>query len=334
MIQTGKNITSANDPLKKAEVFDLYQCVTKPPDGLRSLLQQLRTISTLDQKKYRKLKTQLPYFVCGIFKPAYRRTSNFASILYFVLDIDHLSDKEITPIQLKMKLSDDERIALMFTSPGGDGIKIMFKLKQKCFDAVKYSMFYKLFAKSFSEQFELNQVIDTRTSDVTRACFLSHDKEAYYNENPITVEMEKYIDFEDAIAVKSAQKTITSIDKTSPKETEIPSEREPSDDALELIKQKLGTKSRKKPDKIIHTPKELNRVETLVTEKATELGLQIKEIRNIHYGKKFIFALDIRWAELNVFYGKKGFSVIKSPKRGSNPELAKVVHTMVSDLLL
>ena len=46
-----------------------------------------------------------------------------------------------------------------------------------------YSLFYKKFVKSFSEQYDLQQVVDAKTSDVSRACFLSHDKDAFYNEN-------------------------------------------------------------------------------------------------------------------------------------------------------
>ena len=58
-------------------------------------------------------------------------------------------------------------------------------------------MFYKLFVHKFSVKYGLEQVVDTRTCDVTRACFLSADSEAYFNPEPELVVVDDYIKTDD-----------------------------------------------------------------------------------------------------------------------------------------
>ena len=57
-------------------------------------------------------------------------------------------------------------------------------------------------------------------------------------------------------------------------------------------------------------------------------------VNNINYGKKMVFVINNIWAEINIFYGKKGFSVVKTPKHGSNSELADIVQKILCELLL
>ncbi|HQH18493.1 MAG TPA: BT4734/BF3469 family protein, partial [Bacteroidales bacterium] len=123
MIQIGRNITSQNDPLIKGELNNLFDIITKPDEILITSINRLRTIQTIDQQKYRQLKTMLPYFVCGYFNPAYRRTDNFAHISHFVIDIDHIKEKELDINSLKEKVKNDKRVALVFISPSNNGIK-------------------------------------------------------------------------------------------------------------------------------------------------------------------------------------------------------------------
>lgn len=151
MLQIGKSITSANDPLKIISVEDFYKMISCPSPELISKMHQLRILSTIDFKKYQDMKKMLPYITCGIFSPPYRRTQNFGSISQFIIDLDHLSEKEINISVLKEKLSKDDRIEMIFVSPGGDGLKILFRLSEKCYDPVKYNIFYKLFISQFSQ---------------------------------------------------------------------------------------------------------------------------------------------------------------------------------------
>ena len=89
-----------------------------------------------------------------------------------------------------------DRVVLSFLSPSEDGLKVFFKLKERCYDSGLYSLFYKAFLLEFSKQYVLHQVIDTRTSDVTRACFVSVDPDAYYNPDAVQVDIRAFIDMD------------------------------------------------------------------------------------------------------------------------------------------
>ena len=193
MLQAGKNILGLGDNLQKIRVDQLHHSLKNPKPDIQNTISHLRTLLTIDPKRYNLVKRKLPYVTCGIFNPPVRRTENFASIDVFILDVDHLSEKGFTVDQIKEKLVPDQRIELMFVSPGGDGLKILFRLSKKIYDHAKYSMFYKIFARAFSSQYGLSQVIDKVTSDVTRACFISVDPQAYFNPNPEKVNIAAFI---------------------------------------------------------------------------------------------------------------------------------------------
>ncbi len=330
MITFGKNITQKNDPLQKIEVERLHRLIKNPPEGLLSQIEQLRTVLSLDTAKYRQLKTKLPYVCCGIFNPPYRLTANFASASHFILDIDHLKEKDMEAESLKQKLSEDSRIHLVFVSPGKDGLKILFKLHEKCFDPAKYSIFYKIFAHAFSKQYNLQQVIDTRTSDVSRACFVSFDPEAVYNPLADAIKIDAFVDFNNETQVKEAQSIIREENKEQQSKPDIKTAI--SDDIMQEIKQKLNPNLKKKAEKQIYVPEELNAIIEKVRQKLGEYQIEILDIQNIHYGKKFRCKLQEHLAEVNVFYGKKGYSVVKSPKRGTNDELNDIVYNLLCEL--
>jgi hypothetical protein len=336
MIQYGKNITTANDPLKNLTVEKLYRAMQHPSPEHKSKVHQLRTVLTIDEKKYRKLKTSLPYITCGIFNPPYRKSSNFASIQYFILDIDHLKAKGMTALELKDKLKKDERIRLMFISPGNDGLKILFSLSDKCFDRQKFSMFYRIFAHRFSEQYGLQQVIDTSTSDVTRACFVSVDEQVYYNPSSAPVFMQSIIDFEQVDQVDQAKEELKELDKKAREgenDKNTGNKKELAPDVLEQIKMKLNPNIKTKKEKQYFVPEEVKKITDTIREKVAAYDIETMEIKNISFGRKFVFSLQDKWAEVNVFYGKRGYSAVKTPKNESDPELADITHKIICEFL-
>jgi hypothetical protein len=330
-VLAGKSITQAGDKLNKVDIEYLYRAISKPKDELATAIRRLRMLSTLDKSSYNFHKKQLPYITCGIFNPPIRRTENFAYIQYFIVDIDHCAEKGISLGGLKERLKQDKRIVLIFASPGNDGLKIMFKLNEKCYDAQKYSYFYKIFIAAFAKQNDLTQVVDNKTSDVTRACFFSHDAFAHFNPDAETILMEKWVDFTNFNNVK---KTIKEIDKENKNidEPKLETNNNLTNDVLNEIKKKLNPNARIKKQKNIYVPEELEAVIDTIKQKAQELQLNVLEIRNINYGKKFIFGFAHKMAEINLFYGKHGFKVVKSPKNGTDPELNDIVYIMMCDL--
>lgn len=197
MLSVGNNLLSQIDALKKVKVDYLYHSLRNPKPEIRAKIVQLRIIRNLDSKQYTMLKRQLPYVVCASFKPPYRRTENFAYTEYFIMDIDHLYEKGIDLQQVRQKIQMDNRVMLCFLSPSEDGLKVLFRLKERCYDAGLYSLFYKAFLKNFSKQYGLEQAIDDRTSDVCRACFISVDGKAYYNSSAEPVDMNSYLQCDD-----------------------------------------------------------------------------------------------------------------------------------------
>nr|NQU90352.1 virulence protein E [Bacteroidota bacterium] len=330
MLQAGKNITAIGDPLQKLQVGQFFNALINPKPAIRDAIEQLRLVLTIDAKKYSVLKRNLPYVTCGIFSPPYRKTENFASIGVFMLDIDHLSQKELLASQLKEKMKADNRIELMFESPGGDGLKILFRLSEKCFDPVKYSMFYKVFAKAFSDQYGLSQVIDTRTSDVTRACFVSIDSDAFFNENAEKINMAAYINFDDPFQVneiKRMEKEEKIMDDPEPPINEL------TDDVLLKIKQKLNPNIRTAREKNITVPEELDKLIPKIGKHVEKYNLAIAEIKNIHYGKQLRFTAGTHFAVINLFYGKNGYKVVNTTKSGSSNQLVDIANRVLCELL-
>ena len=337
MINAGRNIRQKNDLLQKLSIERLYKSIINPKPEILNKINQLRKILTVSKDGYRNQKTTLPYVCCGIFNPPHRRTENFASISYFIIDIDHITEKGLNISTLKESLKQDNRIHLMFISPGGDGLKVFFSLADKCFDPGKYSTFYKAFATAFSRQYNLEQVVDKATSDVSRACFISYDISAYYNSNPEKVEMKLFVDFGNLLEVKEMEnefkKSQEEIKTQEVSQESISTRNKIPEDILTEIKSKLNPNIKTKKEKIIFVPEELEESIEKVKNYMEQNLIQTKTITNIHYGKKFLFVIDdIRWAEINLHYGKKGFTVVKTPKSGSNAELMEICYNLMCEI--
>ena len=332
MLMAGRFIRQKDDPLQKVSIERVYKGIQSPKAHVCNLIRQLRAVQTIDHNRYRQLKTNLPYIVCGTFHPPYRKTAHFASIQYFIIDIDHLLEKELDIEQLSQKLREDKRVVMVFRSPSNNGLKVFFSLSEKCYDAAQYSIFYKAFAQKLSQQYGLEQVIDKATSDVTRACFVSWDTDAWYNTEAEQVNMKDYVNFENLWEVRELEHTLKKEMREQPKpDTDTkPEKRELSDDLLASIKEKLGTRPRKKTNKIIYVPEELENIMDKVDESVKAHGILIKSIQNIHYGKKLVFTFGaVKWAEINIFYGRKGYTIVKSPKRGRDEQLEEVVYNIL-----
>lgn len=332
MLHLGKQITAVDDLLRPIELEELFNTIVNPPALLLQQLQQLSIVRTVDTKRYALLKRSLPYFVCATFNPAIRRTDNFAHISHFVIDIDHITDKGLDIQQLRSKLFADSRVCMGFLSPSQDGIKLLFQLSERCYDSGMFSVFYKDFVKKFSAQYELEQIVDARTSDVTRACFLSYDPQAHFNPFAEAVNLQAFIeekstvelfdlkrkqDFEEKQQISSSPKTI--IDHSS----------EPDNEALQKIMEVLGLYRQKQEQSKVYVPEQLNLIIDELKAFLSSLEIQVSEVIDISYGKKIRVSLGVKQAECNLFFGKRGFSVVKSPRKGTNSELNDMLQELI-----
>ncbi len=331
MILAGSNIQAASDPLAKVKVEYLYHSLRSPRPQIETKIRQLRIVQSLDRKQYSMLKRQLPYIVCGIFNPAVRRTENFGYIEYFIIDIDHIGEKGLNILTLRKTLEADSRTLLSFLSPSQDGLKLMFRLKERCYDAGLYTLFYKAFLRAFSDQYDLEQVIDAKTCDVTRACFISMDTDAYYNPNAESVDITAFVNQDNPVELFAQKHILDNGTEHIPTEMELLHEKEPEEEVMDRIKQLLGVKRQnlsKKQMDIAETP-QIDAIMDNLTCYVQEQGISLVSASKIQYGKKLCFLLGLKKAEINLFFGKRGYTVVKSPKCGTSAELNNIVADLI-----
>ncbi len=333
----GKNLTVPNDELQKATLDYLYNAVKSPKPEIEAQLRQLRRVYTINPKQYILLKKYLPYFVCGSFNPRLRKKENFAYTECFVVDIDKLQSKQLDIDVVRAEVQKDEQVMMCFKSPSEDGLKVLFRLSERCYDAGIYTVFYRAFVKDFASRHNLEQVVDSVTCDVSRACFISHDPDAYFNPFPDCVDLNVYVDINnihDFMELKHQQDKDA---KEAIKQQDARKEdsREPSKDVMAQIRATLNPKPVvDKPEP--NVPIILDEIMEGLRAHIESLSIELVEEKNIQYGKKLRCKLGIKFAELNLFYGKRGFSFVKSPKAGTNPEfndlLLEVVKGYIASL--
>ena len=336
MLLFGTNIQSAADELKKVQEEYLYNSLRNPKPTIAATIQQLRIVYSMDAKAYAQLKRRLPYFVCGQFNPPFRRKENFAYTESFILDFDHLSSKQLSMKTIRDNIVKDEQVMMCFTSPSEDGLKVMFRLKERCYDAGLYSIFYKAFAATFAMRHNLTQVTDSKTSDVARACFISIDPNAYFNPNSIPVDIKAYLDESNPdllFKIKHEQDEHDKVIKKSD-DKQAPLPKDPDKDILTRIRQQLNPKAQLPVEQHpAYVPEQLNEIIAELKLFIEETGLQVSEIINIQYAKKIRARLGQKEAEVNLFYGKRGFSVVISPRLGTNEELNELLADLIKAFL-
>ncbi len=336
MISVGTSVRNNTEPLMKVTPDYIFNALRNPKPNFESRIRQLRVVRQLNEAQYASLKQQLPYFVCATFNPPFRKSDNFAYTQYFVIDIDHIGAKGLIIGDLKAKFISDPRTLLCFVSPGEDGLKVMMRLKDKCYDAGVYSVFYKRFVSDFSTQYNLQQVVDAKTSDVARACFMSVDRNAYYNPSAEPVDMSRVINLMDSSELLRQKKAAEKDIKELPSQ-DAPRLREPDEDSMDKVRQLLKMRQKKQAPvaQDVYVPEILNQLEEKLRNYVNEVGFTISEIINIQYGKKIRAELGLKKAEVNLFYGKKGFSVVVSPRTGTdeslNSLLAETVQTFINE---
>lgn len=167
---------TTNKPSREIEIRGLYALIRS--DKYKAKIQEIRSKETKEERD--ELKKKLDYvnvqgvFSCrnneGIIKP-----SGYAPI-----DIDKVSDALFLN-ELKNKLKNDEYITLLFVSPGGEGLKAIIKIP---LEIEKYGSYVEAFYEYLHQKYPgIEKNTDTKTKDISRACFISYDPDAYYNQD-------------------------------------------------------------------------------------------------------------------------------------------------------
>lgn len=115
------------------------------------------------------------------------------------IDIDDITD--VSPI--KEQIVSILPPALMFTSPSGNGLKVIYKIATAEGTHLAY---FKALEQFFLS--EINLAIDKSGKDIARACFLCHDPKAYYNKDSRKLD-QAFIDTFPAPAQTPTKTTVT-----------------------------------------------------------------------------------------------------------------------------
>lgn len=162
-------------PYREITLDEVYKVING--DYLKQVTDKVRGASRIEYRgtkgltsEYKELKqTLLP---CATFAGTFtkRQTANIKALSGLMcFDFDHIDNPE----PLKDKLSKEESIQLIFTSPGGEGLKVVLTDPMEC---DTYEDQYKVLAQYFLKKYNL---IADNTSDISRACFLCHDPKAW-----------------------------------------------------------------------------------------------------------------------------------------------------------
>lgn len=339
MIQVGKNVTQSKDPLQSVTLERIYKGLINTNAELAQKLILLRQLQTLDANQYRKQKTGLPYLVCGHFQPNLRHKDNFVFTEYFIIDLDHLNQFDLNKSSLKKQLSQIPSVCLLFVSPSNDGLKVVFKLAEKIKDAAYYSLFYKAFAGKLASDYQLEGVVDLKTSDVSRCCFMSFDPEAYYNPNAEGINPNDYLPMDNVNAMHQISLEIKEAEKQAKAafqaneiftfQDNTTHTKEIAPDILQDIRLRFNPNAKIKTVKQHYQPEELNAIIHDLKTHIEKHLIQVKAINPIAYGKQIQLQAGLHKSEINLFYGKKGFTVVKTTKTGTNETLTTLAFDII-----
>jgi hypothetical protein len=324
----GTQITAAADqsalrPISMAEVFRLITADV----SLQQTTERLRSLRAMDKEAYRTVKTRLPYVVGSQFEGAIRRTDAFVAAHYFVLDLDECPglDGRVPDV-----VRENEAVELAFVSPSGQGLKLFFRLLEPCTDTRQFSAAYRNFATHFGAQYRWTSSIDLRTSDVTRACFLAHDPSAYYNPDAFSTDWRVWLtdpDEPETIFSPSAQEPAAVLS------TARPINEAAYRDVLKQINPRTTLRNPVRPERQVFVPDALRELEPEVRAICQRLNWELTEVATLNYGLKFVVRQGFRKAEVNAFHGKRGFSLVRSPKTGTDPALTDLLYSQLFGLL-
>ncbi len=160
------------EPYSTIDIILLHKIITQNKDW-KLICESIRAYKNKDEQKKYKI-TKLDYFTAsGIFTKRHTDSLIEHSGL-LCLDFDNLTDVEIN--DLKIKLINDKEIdtALLFLSPTGTGLKWIIKIPA---DVETHDKYFDGVRNYINNTYGVE--VDKSGRDIARACFISHDRDAY-----------------------------------------------------------------------------------------------------------------------------------------------------------
>ena len=150
---------------------------------LQRSVARVRAASSDDER--RELKKQLlPYFTFLHFENGIRQSQYFRDVRFVLMDLDHISDRLDA---LRDKMRQDPEVFMLFVTPSGGGLKVVFALDRDITSEAEYKRAYQDFRALVKSRYDVET---DDIDDVARACFLSYDPDIYVNESAVRVSIE------------------------------------------------------------------------------------------------------------------------------------------------
>jgi hypothetical protein len=168
-----KNLFSSKDTPYELTIHDIYQRIKVGNHELISKINKIRALDKSDQD-HDRLKSSLNAIMFnGIFSERNDNSLVEHSGLC-VLDFDQYPSKEVMEAE-RARLIDDKHVMMVFTSPGGNGLKAVISIPKS--DKLEHKRRFTAFGKYFQSDY-----FDVKNSNVSRVCFESYDPKIYFNE--------------------------------------------------------------------------------------------------------------------------------------------------------
>lgn len=162
-------------PIKEVTIQDVAIVIRS--EKYKAITEYLRTIKTeAEETIYKKTKFEYATFSGTFTKRAESGLKEYSG--YLCIDIDKVTDKKALE-SLKANILVTHTPALLFVSPRGKGLKIVYSIDLAQGSHEQYFEAFKgLFAVEFHKE------IDPAPANVASACLLCYDPECFFSENP------------------------------------------------------------------------------------------------------------------------------------------------------
>ena len=156
-------------PLNVLKLHEIHSLITSKT--YKSVTESLRSISDIKEK--RKFKAN--HFDYATFSGIFKKRSDKELIKHsslITIDFDHLPNIQLVRQQLLQDAYFETE--MLFTSPSGDGLKWIIQID---LSKATHQDYFKAIANYLQQTYNLE--VDQSGKDVSRACFLSYDPDAF-----------------------------------------------------------------------------------------------------------------------------------------------------------
>jgi hypothetical protein len=207
-----ENFSTTNKPILTT-IGKLLDCIRSGGKKVANQIYQIRCAK--DDATRKSLKRNLPMAMWqGVFS---NRSNNGLQSLSSVMcvDIDHIPQ---ALDGLKLQLQDEPWVLAFFTSPSGDGLKVL--VKTDCYSPAYYTQCYQQLEDLFMQRYGIK--VDHAGATLGQACYMSYDPQLYVNPNATDYQF-NYNVVVNTVAVSSSNVSNTLSQRPSPIVSQQPS---------------------------------------------------------------------------------------------------------------